>query len=419
MKKVLKGLRFGLAAGAIASLTVPMGASAADRFWLRDDSANGIRFGAGRLHSSIELETRYDSFAGWGQTAPAADGPEKVGDMVVHLKPALKLEVPSRTFQIGAAAGLDYVGYTGAQESWTSKQSKLNADLGFKGVVNPEGNYRLELDERFVRSDRSSNLELGVLTISNRNDVGLGFQLAAGAGTWVFRPSYTNTVENFEAREGETAGASVDRWNYMRHNIGLDIGWKATPKSAVVLETNFGVRNYSEAASETFDSQSLRVMAGYVGLVAPKIELKAKAGYGAQFASDEARKDEGFSGLLGQGEVGYLHSEKTKVSLGYVHGFSASPTTSLHYTNDRGYLSGVWALSREVGAKATFAYDTLRFSEGRRDEIFSLALGPEYQPNDMMALGANYGFMNRESNTHLPSYEYDRHEFGAYVALRY
>lgn len=429
MKKALGGVGAKIAsAGLVAAmLSLPMQA-AADRFWLRDDGNNGIRFGTGRLHSSIEVESRYDSFAGWGQTA-AVDGPEKVGDLVLHVKPALRLDVPSKTLRLGANAGLDYVGYTGSVESWTSRQSKLNANLGLNAVLNPEGDYQFVVDERFVRSDRTTNLELGVLTISNRNDLGLAVDMTPGGGAWVVRPSYTNIIENFEPRDGSGCQpgqlcnpgdlSNVDAWNYMEHRAGLDIGWKLSPRSMLVLDTDFSVRNYSEAVSERFDNQSLRVVAGFVGMVAPRIEIKAKAGYGAQFASDEALEDEGFSGMIGHAEASYLYSEKTKFSLGYLHNFASSPTSSLHYTNDRGYLAGQWRLSREFGARATLAYDTLNFSNDRRDEIFSLTLGPEYQPNDMVAMGVTYGFMDRTSNTHLPTYEYDRNEFGAYVVVRY
>jgi hypothetical protein len=429
VKKVLGGVGAKLTSTgiAVALLSLPMQASA-DRFWLRDDGNNGIRFGTGRLHSSIEVESRYDSFAGWGQTA-AVDGPEKVGDLVLHVKPALRLDVPAKTLRLGADAGIDYVGYTGSVESWTSKQSKLNANLGLNAVLNPEGDYQVEIDERFVRSDRTTNLELGVLTISNRNDVGLAFDMTPGGGAWVVRPSYTNTIETFEPRDGGSCEPgqlcspanldTVNAWNYMEHRAGLDLGWKLGSKSVLVLDTGFGVRNYSEAVSEKYDAQSLRVVAGYVGMVAPKIELKVKAGYGAQFASDAAFEDKAFSGMLGQAEASYLYTEKTKVSLGYLHTFSPSPTTSLHYTNDRGYLGGQWAFSREFGARATLAYDTLNFSDDRRDEIFSLTFGPEYQPNDMLAMGVTYGFMDRTSNTQLPHYEYDRNEFGAYVVVRY
>src|SRR5690606_7103074 len=102
VKKALGGVGAKIAsAGLVAAmLSLPMQA-AADRFWLRDDGNNGIRFGTGRLHSSIEVESRYDSFAGWGQTA-AVDGPEKVGDLVLHVKPALRLDVPSKTLRLGA-----------------------------------------------------------------------------------------------------------------------------------------------------------------------------------------------------------------------------------------------------------------------------------------------------------------------------
>ena len=74
-------------------------ARASSRFWLRDDTSNGVRFGTGRLHTSLEFETRYDSFAGWEQTGPEM---EQVGDVVLHVKPRVELQVPSRTLRLEA-----------------------------------------------------------------------------------------------------------------------------------------------------------------------------------------------------------------------------------------------------------------------------------------------------------------------------
>lgn len=394
-------------------------AEASSRFWLRNDDSNGIRFGTGRLHTSLEFESRYDSFAGWEQ----ADGMEQVGDVVLHVKPRVELQVPSRTLRLAADAGLDYVGYTGAESSWTSRQSKLNANLGFNGVLNPEGDVSIELDERFVRSDRTTNLELGVLTISNRNDVFLGFDVTPGGGDFTLRPKFQNTVEFFEPRDlegaDETGLSNVDRWNYMENTVGLDLGYRLSDRTALVFDGTLGFRGYEQEISQDFDTRNLRLSAGFVGMVAPKVELKGNIGYGAQLVSEDALSDEAFGGVIGNAEIGYLASDRTKVHLGYRRDFRSSPTTSLYYSNDRGYLSGQWRLSREFGARMTLAYDSLRFSDDRVDEIFSLTLGPEYQPSDRIAVGATYGFLDRVSTTDSPSYAYDRNEFGAYVAVRY
>lgn len=430
MKFFQKGtaLRAAGVAALVALVSYASDASAQSRFWLRDDSSNGLRFGTGRLHASVEIEGRYDSFAGWGGSH--ADGFEQVGDMVLHVKPQLELKVPSRSLALEADAGLDYVGYTGAEAGWTTEQSKLNANLGFNGVLNPESDFQIELDERFVRSDRTTNLELGVLTISNRNQVGLGFDVRPGGGALSLRPTFTNTVEFFEERDqqscepgvdcaGLVAPDNVNRWNYMQNTIGLDLGYRLSDRTAIVFNGSFGFRNYLEEASEEFDTQNLRLSAGFVGLVSPKVEFKANVGFGTQLVAEDAHSDNAFSGVIAGAEIAYLVSDRSKVQLGYRRDFHASPTTLLHYANDRGYLAAQWRFSREFGARATFAYDALSFPNDRKDEILSLTLGPEYQPSDRIAVGATYGFLDRVSSTNSPAYQYDRNEFGAYVAVRY
>lgn len=401
----------------VALLGIATEAEASSRFWLRDDSSNGIRFGSGRLHASLEFESRYDSFAGWEQSGTE---PEQVGDVVLHLKPRVELQVPSRTLRLAADAGLDYVGYTGAESSWTSRQSKLNANLGFNGLLNPEGDVSIELDERFVRSDRTTNLELGVLTISNRNDLFLGFDVRPGRGAFTVRPKYTNTIESFEPRDLEGGSQTdVDRWNYMQNTIGLDLGYRLSNRSALVFDGSLGFRSYDQDVSQEFDTRNLRLSAGFVGMLSPKVEFKLNLGYGAQLVSNEELSDEAFGGFIGGAEIGYLVTDRTSMHLGYRRNFHSSPSSYLHYSNDRTYLTGQWQLSRQFGARATLAFDSLRFTEDRVDEIFSFTLGPEYQPSDRIAIGATYGYLDRSSTSELPSYVYDRNEFGAYVAVRY
>src|SRR5690606_41318958 len=134
---------------------------------------------------------------------------------------------------------------------------------------------------------------------------------------------------------------------------------------------------------------------------------------------EENLSDNAFGSVIGNAEVGYLPTERTRVALGYRRDFRSSPTTALHYSNDRGYLSGQWRLSREFGAKMTFAFDSIRFSDERVEDIVSFTLGPEYQPSERIAIGATYGFLDRVSSTDSPHYQYDRNELGAYVAVRY
>lgn len=393
----------------------------ASRFWLREDSSNGVRFGTGRLNAMVEFEGRYDSFAGWTQTGP--DGNEQVGDMVLHVKPRVDLQIPSRVFRLEADAGVDYVGYTGVEADWTRRQSKLNASLGFSGVLNPDSDAAIQIDERFVRTDRTTNLELSVLTISNRNDVMLGVDLRPGGGALNVRPKFVNTVEFFEPRDVEGAdvqGTSlVNRWNYMENTVGLDLGYRLTDRTAIVFDGNVGFRSYEQKVSQVYDTTNLRLLVGFVGMVSPRVEVKGNVGYGAQLIDDEGLSESAFSSVIGNAEVAYHADERTKVAIGYRRDFRSSPTSALHYSNDRGYLSGQWRFSREFGARLTFAFDSLRFSNDRVDEIVSFTLGPEYQPSDRIAVGATYGFLDRVSSTGSPYYQYDRNEFGAYVAVRY
>ncbi|HEY0868658.1 MAG TPA: outer membrane beta-barrel protein [Fimbriimonas sp.] len=387
---------------------------------VRTAGDNGIKVGSGRLHPLLGFETRYDSFVGLSQEAPAGTAAEGIGDMILHVKPGLELDIPSDTLRVGARFLLDYNAYMGQTESWTTDLTKTRASFDFDALVNPKGDAKVGFTERFARTDINTNLALPVLTVSDRNDAGVYLDLTPGGGALLVRPAYTNTYEHFNARSGDDQLTNL--FDYMQHTAGLTLGYKLQPQTALLLDAAVGIRNYEREDSKKFDNTSLRVTAGFSGLLAPKVALLAKAGFGRQFESSDAPDEtEGFTGFIGQLELGYLYSETTQVRVGYARSFEPTPSTGLNYTDDRIYLSAKARMAEQLLLHAGVSYDMIDFPQrtGDADRMLGFSLGPDWEFNSVITAGLSYIFTQRASDVKVAGYEYDRHEVGAHVVAYY
>ncbi|AKU91809.1 outer membrane beta-barrel protein [Vulgatibacter incomptus] len=382
-------------------------------------SENGLRVGSGRLHPLFGFETRYDSYVGRSEKAvDALDSKNGTGDLILHLRPGLELTIPSESVELGARLMIDYNAYTGAQESWTRDQSKTGVNFELNSLFNPKGNTKVGLDERFNRSDRTTNMELGTLTISDRNDLGVNVEVAPGGGALVIKPAYVNTYEHFEPKNGG-ADESVSNHDYMQHTVGLNLGYKLSPISALVLDTGLSIRNFEREVAQNYDSTNIRVAAGFVGMVMPKIALVLKAGYGKQSSDLEDGKP--YGGMIGQAEVGYLYSEQSQIRFGYARTFEPSASASLYYSDDRVYLNGQTRMAGQLLLKGGLSYDVLKFPADARgnDEQLGFQIGPDWEFSQLVTAGVSYGYTSRTTSAKLAGLEYDRHEIGAHVVVYY
>src|SRR5512137_3152465 len=90
---------------------------------------NGIRVGGndGRLHPFLDMELRYDSNTAFFYTPALANG----GDLILHVRPGLSLNVPGETVVLDFKGALDWAQYFGVNDASTKDLSNLyaNADL--------------------------------------------------------------------------------------------------------------------------------------------------------------------------------------------------------------------------------------------------------------------------------------------------
>src|SRR2546423_1099118 len=85
---------------------------------------NGLKVGDGRLHPYFDLETVYDTAAQLQLNADntSASG---VGDLILHFRPGVKLDIPSPYVALTLGAAGEYLVYTGLNSNTASKLDRF------------------------------------------------------------------------------------------------------------------------------------------------------------------------------------------------------------------------------------------------------------------------------------------------------
>ncbi|HLL54686.1 MAG TPA: hypothetical protein VK447_14130, partial [Myxococcaceae bacterium] len=102
--------------------------------------ANGIKIGEGRLHPFFNLQLSYDSAAGFFPRGGVLTG-ELQPEILVHLRPGLRVELPSDNLSVDASGNIDYVYYAGLLTPFSQAASRLqgaadvNIEINRKGTV--------------------------------------------------------------------------------------------------------------------------------------------------------------------------------------------------------------------------------------------------------------------------------------------
>ncbi|HYO53812.1 hypothetical protein [Archangium sp.] len=375
---------------------------------------NGFKVGDGRLHATFDFETRYDSAAGYfpppGNTDPNVVSDQLSGEALLHIRPGLRLELPGSKVSLNLMGHADYVHYTGLFTPGSTNTSHLEGLADLNLSFNKEGQVGVELMNHFQRSDRTRSVAIGAGVLSLFNEVRLHVPIRPGGGALEVTPQLAWGVELFQplgalAPVGcggpECDPALVDRFNYSDLRAGLNGRWRFLPKTAVVADVHVNLRNYTNGDSP--NALVLQAKAGLAGLVTPKIAVTATMGWGQNLG-------EAVGGtLLAQLEASYLMSPTTTLKAGYAR--TLEPVAAFgQFRDDRGYLEGQALLGGRLTLRATTAFDYLSFQGDRRDTLFKLDVGPQYQFQKWLIGGAGYLLGTRASTATGGGINYSRHE---------
>jgi len=362
---------------------------------------NGIKFGNGRVHPYFQLESRFDSAA--VMVRESEGGPFQVkGDLLLHFRPGLKLEVPSPMFAVGLKGALDYVLYTGAVHAGTRAGSHLQGDADLGLDINRDGQIGVEVGDHIVRSDKPMMPGLSVGALSLFNDARIRVLIRPEGGALNIEPSYHLTTEFFSLvsdggviPQGCTSGDgtcdpnAVSKLDYLNHTFGLTGRWKFMPKTAVVVDSGFGMRSYLSDDNGGTGINSLRPTIGLSGLFSTHFSTVLKFGWTHDFTSGS------FSSPIGQAEVSYILSQTGQVKVGYLRMFEPHGGTFVSYGDDRLYADAKFLFAGQLTARGYFGADFVDYRRAngdsdRSDAKVTLDLGADWEAKGWLQVGAGY-----------------------------
>lgn len=345
-------------------------------------AANGFKFGDGRVHPFVDVESRYDTAAlivpGTGALA---------SDLILHLRPGLKLEMPSPKFAVNLNGNVDFLLFT--QNSTFSRiQGEADLDLG----INRGGQYGFDLGDRFQRSDRVTDPTLTVGVLSFYNDARAQVNLRPSGGALVLEPNYHLTTEWFSRTMNAPNTSDVSRADYLTHTFSLNGRWKFLPKTAVTVDSAFAMRSYIGATGST-PLNTLKVTAGLAGLLSTHFSTVLKAGYGRDFSQNT------FSSLIGQAELGYVLSESGQIKLGFIRTFEPVSGGYVSYTDHRVYLDGRVLLAGRLTLRALGSLDFIEYANGKGTGTnVSGDVGADFEITRWLNLSAGYNLTYRQAS---------------------
>jgi hypothetical protein len=361
---------------------------------------NGVKFGDGRVHPFVDVESRYDS-------AALVRNAEQLSDMVLHLRPGLKLEMPSPKFAVNLSGNVDFLLYV--QNSGLSRvQGEGDLDVG----VNRGGQYGFDIGDRFTRTDRVTDPSFTVGVLSFFNEARAQVNLRPSGGALVLEPNYHLTTEWFSfmdsslpSSRGHTVPGSAD---YLTHTFSLNGRWKFLPKTAVTLDSAFAMRSYiGTNATASTAINTLKVSAGLAGLLSSHLSTVLKAGYGRDFSQNT------FSSVVGQAELGYILSESGQIKVGFVRTFEPVSGTQVSYTDHRIYLDGRVLLAGRLTLRALGSLDFISYNAGGQSSgtNASADVGADFELTRWLNLSAGYDLTYRQLTDLMRHEVYARFQF--------
>jgi len=421
MKEIRSAIARMVPALAAAAIALPLTASAqvsTSASSIAHEGPNGLKVGEGRLHPFFDLEPRLDTAAGFFPTTGGGLSTQPSPELILHLRPGVKFELPSNVAAIDFAGDLEYLYYTGLLAPGSYVASRLEGAANLNVALNRQGQVQFDLADDFAYSDKTRNLSavLGVLSLFNEARAQLDIRPGGGAleiaprGAFAleqFRALSTVTVPGCPSGEQTCDPAAVQRMNYINIRGGLDARWKFLPKTAIVLESNFDARSYTDPLSTNQPSLLLRVVGGLQGLLTTKIAVVAKGGWGYDFVTS-ATPGTNANTFLAQAEGTYLLNEASNFKLGYYRSVEPVPAFQT-VQDDRIYGEARALLAGRLVLRAYGAVDFLGFGNGpppaprRFDVVITADPAAEYQIFPWLYAAAGYTLTSRSSSTTTPS----------------
>ncbi len=458
--------------GVVAPLCVSSVAHA--QAWLQDrrfQEGEGWRPGNGdvELHPGVGAEVGYDSNwfersnkTGFSNSAPNAPV-EDAG--VLKVTPSISIRTlgpqrkegdinpPLPTIAFNGGASLTYEEFLLAPSDLRDQRNaSINANARLDVLPGHPFGFAVYGDY-----SRAINPNRGDPNLSFNSDlVGAGLELIAqpGSGTLDWRLGYNIHANIFE-------DSSAQGFNNFQHNIYTKGRWKFRPRTGLLYDASFQIRDYNnagEAVDALHNSTPFRTRIGMEGLVTPRFSFLGMVGYGSTFTlNGQSPQIKQYDSVIGQAELKFFLTANpsnpeqpsnvsltlSSIAIGYNRDFQNSYLGD-YYGSDRGYAKIQYMFAGRVlasleGGIGAIEYPDIyytgqaapaanAFTDIRADGTFF----GEYRFSNTFGLNTTIRYTANISNTVLPAslatgaagapalpYDMNWRRFEAYIGARW
>jgi hypothetical protein len=315
------------------------------------------------------------------------------GSTVFKTIPGFTLELPLGRHRFDLGFRTEILRYVSL-----GSQNTENYFVLARGALDFPGGLKITLKEDFAHTNEPPNSELTGPIESTTNTVGPSIEYAL-TRQYSIGLDYTFTHVSFSQSTG------VEDLDRNEHLVALVGFYKIQPKTDLLASFAYGRKDFKNDTDRNLNRYLFLV--GVRGDITSRLSSTLRAGFESRQPdrSDLTK----YNGLVASGEVAYLATERTKFTL-----YLERSTQESIFQSNLWYLSNIASLSVEhfftskllvtgriYGGSNDYPDKGQKVdlsSDWRRDWLFGVSVGAEYQIQRWLAVSADYTFTRRESN---------------------
>jgi polysaccharide biosynthesis protein VpsM len=213
---------------------------------------------------------------------------------------------------------------------------------------------------------------------------------------------------------------AVNQLDRDEHTFGITGFYKIAPKTDVLLNVAYGVKEFSHASDRDVD-RYIGVV-GVRGAITPRLTSTFRVGWESR--EPQHSQLTSYHGVVAGGDWVFQPTDRTRLSL-VAERFVAESVylTNLFYVAnfvtvaaEHKFTPKLLAAARVFGGSNDYP-DKAGRRDWRYDEIYGAGLGIDYQIQRWLAVGADYSYTRRWSN--FDEFDYEDNVVGAKVTLSF
>ena len=308
------------------------------------------------------------------------------GDVVLAIRPTLKLNIPGELMALEAGVRLNYLEYLGVMNAATRSLRQMDGDAHLALELNRGGQFGFAFKDRLTRAVDPGVASLGAKLARLRNDLSTGVEWRPGGGLLSFNLTYNFGIEFYDPRGTpsflDTLGlyasnnqiADPTAFNNMDHQLKLRTEWRFFPKTGMFLDIYGGYHGYL-GSTTNIATYPLGVNIGLMGQLTGKLSGVASLGYANPMVIQNGQVATAtFIGAVGQLELRYALNELNVVTMGirrvvrpvYLYTF---------FTDNRVYAQSKHQLMQRLELTTRAAYAMLAFDASTGNQTQTVIAG--------------------------------------------